>query len=410
LLKITDNNQGITLNEKVRFGFYYLHINNRMRYISMALISVLTLASCKEDKPVTQAGIPSLPVVEVTVDEIEIEKEFVGQVYGKVDIPIRARVDGFLEGIHFDEGRKVTKGQLLYTIDAQPFQAAVAEAKSGLAEAKIALVKAENDYARIKPLADVNAVSQSDLDAAIAEKGAAEAAVEAAQANVQMAEIQLSYTQIVSPINGLIGKTGARVGEYVGREPNPVILNTVSRIDTMRVDFYITENDYLRLARMVMKEREAGGTERKPQSRLKLVLGDGSVYEEPGKMDFIDRGVEESTGSILIQSSFPNSKNLLRPGQFAKVRAVMDKVENGILVPQRAVSEFQGKYFVWAVRDSNTIAQQPIQVRDGYRDYYLVDEGLKPGDKVVFEGLQQVKAGMTIIPIDTVFQSQYEVQ
>lgn len=379
---------------------------NRMRYISIALLSVSIFVSCSEEQPIHQAGVPTLPVVEVTVGEVEIEKEFVGQVYGKVDIPVRARVEGFLEGIHFDEGRKVTKGQLLYTIDAQPFQAAVAQAKSGLAEAKIALVKAENDYARIKPLADVNAVSQSDLDAAIAEKGAAEAAVEAAQANVQMAEIQLSYTQIASPIDGLIGKTGARVGEFVGREPNPVILNTVSRIDTMRVDFYITENDYLRFARLAIKE-ERRNQKRQANESLKLVLGDGSLYNELGRVDFIDRGVEESTGSILIQSSFPNPDKILRPGQFAKVRAVTNKMEEGVLLPQRCVSEFQGNYFVWLVNDSNTVQQQPVKVQDAYKDYYLIEEGVKRGDKVVFEGLQQVKTGVKINPVDTVFQSQF---
>lgn len=377
-----------------------------MRYISIALLSVSIFVSCSEEQPIHQAGVPTLPVVEVTVGEVEIEKEFVGQVYGKVDIPVRARVEGFLEGIHFDEGRKVTKGQLLYTIDAQPFQAAVAQAKSGLAEAKIALVKAENDYARIKPLADVNAVSQSDLDAAIAEKGAAEAAVEAAQANVQMAEIQLSYTQIASPIDGLIGKTGARVGEFVGREPNPVILNTVSRIDTMRVDFYITENDYLRFARLAIKE-ERRNQKRQANESLKLVLGDGSLYNELGRVDFIDRGVEESTGSILIQSSFPNPDKILRPGQFAKVRAVTNKMEEGVLLPQRCVSEFQGNYFVWLVNDSNTVQQQPVKVQDAYKDYYLIEEGVKRGDKVVFEGLQQVKTGVKINPVDTVFQSQF---
>ncbi len=377
-----------------------------MKYVSVVLVSTLFFFACSEENVNNQDRIPSLPVVEVTIDQVEVQKDFVGQVYGKVDIPVRARVEGFLEDIHFNEGRKVSKGQLLYTIDAQPFQAAVAEAKSGLAEAKISLVKAENDYARIKPLADVNAVSKSDLDAAIAEKGAAEAAVQAAEANVRMAEIQMSYTKIQSPIDGLIGKTGARVGEFVGREPNPVILNTVSRIDTMRVDFYITENDYLRFARLAQKEKKQN-TPRKATNSLRLVLGDGSVYEELGGIDFVDRGVEESTGSILIQSSFPNPNKILRPGQFAKVRAVTNKVENGVLVPQRCVSEFQGNYFVWLVGDSNIVQQQPISIQDDYKDYYLIKEGVQAGDKLVFEGLQQVKTGVEINPIDTVFHSQF---
>jgi membrane fusion protein (multidrug efflux system) len=379
-----------------------------MKRIALFIIAVASLAGCQQEQPMAPPP-PKLPVVHITQKDVEIDKEFVGQVYGKVDIPIRARVEGFLEGIHFDEGRNVEVGQLLYTIDSQPFEAKLAETQSNLAQAKITLVKANNDLTRIQPLAEINAVSQSDLDAAVAEKGAAEAAVEAAQAGVRMAEIELSYTRIESPINGLIGKTEAKVGEFVGREPNPVILNTVSRIDTMRVDFYITENDYLRFAKIALSDTNVNHKEIGPrqESNLKLVLGDGSLYEHRGSVDFVDRGVEESTGSILLQSSFPNPNRLIRPGQFAKVRAAVDEVDNATLVPQRCVSEFQGNFFVWGINDSNIVVQTPVQIRGSYQDYYIVNGGLNKETRILFEGIQNVRSGMTIQPFDTVFHSQY---
>ena len=364
----------------------------------------LALGNCGGAEGPKQMPPPALPVVGVTVQEVPIEKEFVGQVYGFYDIPIRARVVGYLEGIHFNEGFPVKQGQLLYTIDPQPFEQAVAAAQSQLAESKIRAINAKSDLDRIVPLAKINAVSKSDLDAANASYDAAVEGVKAANANLRISEIELSYTRIQSPINGLIGKTNAKVGEFVGQDPNPVILNTVSRIDSVRVEFFLTEADYLRFA----KEAIERGLDNNEAARpLRLVLGDGSIYEYTGKTDFIDRDVDPETGALLVQATFPNPKGLIRPGQFAKIRAIVTNIENGLLIPQRCVTEIQGNHFVMLVGDSGVVKQQSVQLGEKYKDYWLVQEGLEKDSRIVFEGLQKVREGMKINPQDTVFQSKF---
>lgn len=375
-----------------------------MKKFISGIVCLIVLFSCKEEQ-VQAPPPPTVQVVKVIEDTVRIEKDFVGQVYGIIDIPIRARVEGFLEGIHFREGMKVTKDQLLYSIDPQPFQASLTAAQSQLAEAKVDRVRASNDLKRVQPLADMKAVSERDRDASIAEKDASEEMVNAAKANVEMEEIQLSYTQIKSPINGLIGKTQAKVGEFVGRSPNPVLLNTVSRIDSVRVEFFITENDYLQLAKDIREDIAAG--HKRETFGLKLILSDGSIFEHPGKVDFINREVDSSTGAILIQASFPNPNGLIRPGQFARVRAVINELDNGMLVPQRAVSEFQGRFSVMVVTDSSTVTQKPIDILGKYKDYYIISKGLTKGESIVFEGIQKTKDGQKVNVEVIEFESQY---
>jgi membrane fusion protein (multidrug efflux system) len=220
----------------------------------------------------------------------------------------------------------------------------------------------------------------------------------------------LSYTKLYSPINGVIGKTNAKIGEFVGREPNPVLLNTVSRVDSIRVEFFITEDDYLYLARELREARKSGKTsEGQPSRPMKLILSDGSVFDQVGYVDFVDRSVGSATGSILIQSSFPNPDKLIKPGQFARVRVVVEAVEDGLLVPQRSVSEFQGNFFVLRVDENNKVEQAKVEIIGPHKDYYLIGSGLEKGDRIVFESIQQVKSGMTITPLDTVFQSQFDL-
>jgi len=238
-----------------------------------------------------EMGLPEIPVYETKAEAIDIYQEFVGQIYGYKDIAIRARVEGFLEGIHFKEGSRLVKGAKLYTVESQPFEADVAAKMSRVAEAKTMLAKAQSDLNRIKPLAEQNAVSQSDLDGAVAQYEASVASVEAANANLRAARIQLSYTQIHSPISGIIGRTKAKVGDFVGREPNPVILNVVSRIDTILVQFFITERQYLNIARYIQSEKDSLGDDRK-ETQFHLILVDGSVYEHRGKVDFVDREID----------------------------------------------------------------------------------------------------------------------
>jgi membrane fusion protein (multidrug efflux system) len=339
----------------------------------------------------------SIPPPEVTVtlpiqDSVPVIKEFVGQVYGYVDIPIRARVEGYLEKIHFNEGRGVEKGQLLYTIDDQPFQASVAQNQSHLAEAKIQAANALNELERIKPLAKINAVSQRDLDNAETQEAASRAAVEAAEAQLRLSKIELSYANIRSPIKGLIGKSEADVGEFVGRTPNPVILNTVSKLDSVRVEFFISENDYLQLAR----KYGTGQERRENQPDMFLVFSDQTVYKYPGKVNFVDREIDPETGALLIQSTFPNPDRLIRPGQFAKVRTEIYSIPNALLVPQRAVKQFQGVSSVFVVEADSTVQEITVELGPTYKDYWVVNRGLKSDQKVVYEGILKVASGAKV--------------
>lgn len=376
----------------------------KLPLVSIIAASVL-LFSCSETKKQQAPPPPQIKVVEVKLDSVRLTKDFVGQVYGKVDIPIRARVEGYLEGLHFQEGSRVKEGQLLYTIDSQPFDASVSAAQSKLVESEVELVRAENDLERVKPLAEMNAVSGRDLDAAMAERDAAEAMVEASRANLRLEEINRSYTSILSPIDGIIGKTEAKIGEFVGRDPNPVILNVVSLIDSVRVDFFITESVYLYAMQHLHENPSVATSERQP---LELVFSDGSVFEHTGEVDFVNREIDETTGTLLIQSTFPNPDRIIRPGQFARVRAVVNTNPKGLLVPQRCVSEFQGKHNVMVVADSNKVEQRSVQIQGPYKDYFLIGDGLKEGEKVVFEGLQKIKNGSVVNPETIEFESQFD--
>jgi membrane fusion protein (multidrug efflux system) len=380
--------------------------------VSVVVFVIFSLTSCGSKKKATPPP-PKIPVVSVLQRDVPIYKEFVGQVYGEVDIPIRARVSGFLEGIHFEEGRRVTKGELLYTIDQEPYQAQVAQEMSKLAEAKTGFVKAQSDLDRIEPLAKINAVSKSDLDAARAQYDAAKAYVDAADASVKLAEIQLGYCSIKSPINGIIGKTKAKVGEFVGQNPNPVILNTVSKLKNVRVEFFLSESDYLTLAQAYGHSTDDARKKklkdsRKEEEKLELILANGTVFDHKGKIDFIDRQVDPTTGSILIQASFPNPDRILRPGLFAKVRAVLYVDKHAILVPQRCIVETQGKHSVFTIQDS-VVRYTAVKVGPTVGDMWIIKSGLKKGDKVVLEGLQQVKEGMKIIPEVTTFKSKSKI-
>jgi membrane fusion protein (multidrug efflux system) len=351
---------------------------------------------------------PEIPVVVTKAEEVTLNMEFVGQIYGAKDIPIRARVEGVLEGIHFEEGFRVKEGDLLYTVERQQYEAGVAAKMSLVAEAETMLAKAESDLARIRPLAEKRAVSQSDLDAAVAIKEAAQASVEAARANLEAAEIQLGYTRITSPISGLIGKTRAKVGEFVGRDPNPVILNVVSQIDTVLVEFFVTEAQYLERMRnfnfdsISMDQR----AEMNRNDQPRLTLSDGYAYPHAGAYEFIDREIDPTTGSIRVQASFPNPELLLRPGQFARVKVVDRVVEDGITVPQRCVMELQGLYSVYVVTPENKVARRDVTVGQKVGRYWLITDGLSAGEQVVYEGLQKISAGDTVNPVVTDIEAE----
>ena len=375
------------------------------------LLFLLITSACDKDKEAKQAPPPPIPVVEVLQKDVPIYNYFVGQVYGQEDININARVEGFLTGIYFIEGTRVEKGKLLYTIDAEPFMAALASEKSKVAEAQTRLINAENEYARYKPLAKTEAVSQSDVDYVKATRDASIAGLEAAKASLRMAEINLSYTRVKSPITGFIGKTQARIGEFVGRSPNPVIINTVSKVQNVRVQFFLTETQYLFLAREI-RDRQGVGESRPKTDKIKisLILSDGSTHPYKGKVDFVNREVDAETGAILVQATFPNPELILRPGQFGRVKIMMKEDKGALLLPQRCVTELQGQYSVFVVNSENKIESRQIEIEVRFNDYYIVAEGLKANDKIVLEGLQKVGSGMEVTPVVTEFESQFEDQ
>jgi len=371
-----------------------------MSFRTIVLVTSLSffLFACNEEKKMEKAAPPppEISVIETKAEDVPLYLEFVGQTYGLKDITIRARVEGFLEGIHFKEGSWVKVGDLLYTLESQPFEEKVATRMSNVAEVKTVLAKNKGDLDRIEPLAKINAVSKSDLDAAQAAYDASLSSLEAAQANLRAVKIQLSYTKIMSPINGIIGKTQAKVGDFVGKDPSPVILNTVSQVDTILVTFFITETQYLEMTRYSAKM----DAERKEaiKASFELILIDGSRYNHPGKLDFVDREVDTTTGAMLVQASFPNPEKLLRPGQFTTVRIQAQVVKDAILIPQRSVMEIQGLYSVFVVDKDNKVVTREIKVGSKVGSSWMITEGLKPGEKVVYEGLQKVKDGSTAKP------------
>lgn len=359
--------------------------------------------SCNNSSTAETQPPPKVQVVKLNEHNITLEKDFVAQVYGFNDIPIRTRIAGYIEQIAFKEGGYVKKGDLLYVVDPDQLLEAVNAAKSDLARSKVNKERAISDLNRIKPLAEINAVSQRDLDAAIAAKKSSESVEEAAQANLRLAQIRLDYASIKSPVDGIIGKSMAVEGEFVGRAPNPVILNTVSTTDSLRVEFFVTENDYL-----AWSNRDQSNDDKTINIPLKLILSDGKVFNHEGKINFINREVNTITGAILVQAIFPNPDRLLRPGQFARVRASVKSISNALLVPQRCVNEVQGNFFVMRIDDEGKVEQVGIQLGQPYKDYFIVDEGLSVDDKIVFEGLQRAKGGNIVDPELIEFESQFK--
>ena len=378
-----------------RFRFPTPAITRTLVFIAATMF----LAACGRPEP------PAIPPMEVSVVKVQprdipIYLDMIGQTRGSVDIPIRARVDGVLEEIHFLEGRDVTKGQLLYVIDPTPFTARVVEARGRLAEAETRLAKAASDLERIRPLAEMDAVSEQDLDAAVAQFEAAEGSVQASRAQVEQAEIQLGYTRIEAPVGGLIGITKAKVGEYVGRSPNPVVLNVVSQTDPIRVRFSINEREYLRFRREFadsIRDIRDG----QPQSNaLQLILSDGSIHDYPGDVVSFDAAIDPTTGTLTLEADFPNPERIVLPGQFARVRGAIENRAAALAVPQRAVMETQGIFQLAVVGDDGTVDLRQVRMGPRVGDEWIVESGLEPGERVAIDGLQRMRPGIQVVVKD----------
>jgi membrane fusion protein (multidrug efflux system) len=364
-----------------------------MRHAGIATILLCFVCGCKSKREVPAAAPISIEVVAVAKKDLPLAREFVGRTCGSVDADVRARVQGVLIEQHFDDGTEVKEGQLLYSIDQAPFLAKLAAAKGQLAEAKTKLVQAESDLARIKPLAAIDAVSKRELDMAVASKGVADGAVQAAQAAVEAAEIELSYTKITAPVTGTIGISKVKVGEIVGSIPNSIVLNVVSKLEPIHVQFTLSEREYLYFARLAQQEGEA----RKKRS-LELVLADGNSHPYSGEVVKVDRGIDANSGSITVEAAFPNPGKFLRPGLFAKIKTVAETRKDVLLAPKKAIKEVQGTYMVYVVDPEGKVEQRNVQVGPLSGEFQVIENGLSDGEVIALEGIQRLRSGMTVVP------------
>jgi membrane fusion protein (multidrug efflux system) len=372
----------------------------------IAGVILLSLISCgKSEQP--QPPPPEVEVVRVEQKDVPIWNEWIGTLEGFVNAQIKPQVTGYLLRQTYSEGSFVKKGQLLFEIDPRTFQAALdqtkgqlANAEGQLAQAQANQIKAQNDVNRYTPLAKEQAIPQQDLDNAIqanaaaqAQVRAAKAQIDAAKAQVDAAQLNLSFTRIVSLIDGIAGIAQAQIGDLVGPS---TLLTSVSTLDPIKVYFPVSERGYLNY----VKENPdaAKRAEQEKKLVLELVLAGGSVYPHPGHFSFADRQVDVKTGTLRLQGLFPNPGNVLRPGQFARVRAITSTRKGALLVPQKAVTELQGNYQVAVVGSDNKVQIRPVKVGERVGTDWIIEQGLKPGDRVVAEGLQKVHAGMAVNP------------
>ena len=385
-------------------------MNTRQRCL---LAATLLLAACDSTKQAPPPPPPKVPVVQVITQDVPVYLEAVGETAGSLDIRIRARVDGILEQVHFKEGKFVKKGQLLYTIDTDVLEGKVRGAQGNLAEVRARLVRAESELSRVRPLVEIDALSKRTLDFAIAELEASKGEVAVAQALVDNTKVNLSYSKIYAPIDGLIGASEAYESDYVGRYPNPIVLTTVSQLDPIKVRFSISEQDWLMLVRK-RQAIEATGKKQEPDEEVKmeLFLADGSLYPHPGKFSFAGREIDAKTGTLLIEATFPNPKlevlnrknekqeyHTIRPGQFARVRSTIEIRRNATLVPQRAVRELQGTYQVFVVTEQDKVESRSVKIGVRVGELWLIEKGIKAGERVIVGGLHRVRSGMTVVPV-----------
>ncbi|HKE61142.1 MAG TPA: efflux RND transporter periplasmic adaptor subunit, partial [Nitrospira sp.] len=336
--------------------------------------------------------------------DVPIQREWVGTTDGSNNALIRAQVSGYLMKRPYTEGAFVKKGDLLFELDPRKFQTALDQALGDLTKAQAQFTKTKQDVERDTPLAKGGAISQKELDDSIQAHAAARGTLAAAKAAVEQAKLNLGWTKITAPIDGVVGIAQAQIGDLIDANTQ---LTSMSTLDPIKVYFPVSEHEYLEAADKVQqhyRERQEGKDY--DGALLELVLDGEKVYQHKGQFFLIDRQVDTKTGTIRVAAVFPNPNNILRPGQFARVRAVTNTREKAILVPQRAVTEMQGSYQVAVVTPENKVDIRPVKVGQRSGGLWIIDQGLKLGERVVVEGLQKVKAGMTVDPKP--FQDQPE--
>lgn len=357
-----------------------------------AVLALLCLTGCKGKAK----AIPPPPLVEVTPvvqADVPIYHDWIGVLDGLVNAQIRAQVTGYLETQNYREGDPIRKGDMLFEIDPRPFQAELDLAKGELAEAEARFGKTELDVKRYAPLVKDRAISQEEYDDAVQADLEAKAAVVAAQAQVEQAQLNLGFTQIASPIDGIASIARAQIGDLVG--PGSGNLTTVSTIDPIKAYYQVTEQAYINFTRLYATE--SNRYDRLKQLQTQLILTDGKPYPLMGTNYAVDREIGTTTGSLRIEALFPNPDYALRPGEFAHIRVKFETRHDAILVPQRAVSELQGNYQVAVVDADNKIRIQPVQVGERTGTQWIIENGLHPCDRVVAEGLQRIREGTTVV-------------
>jgi membrane fusion protein (multidrug efflux system) len=379
------------MNQDFEIGISVRGVPDRRHPLQMLLAAISTAvlwayAGCSSEAEKPAPPPPAVTVAPVVQKDVPIHQEWVGTMAGNVDADIRPKVEGFLLTRLYDEGTFVVKGQAMFQLDRRQAQAAVEQAEGNLERARAALGQAQIDVKRYTPLVAERAVSQAELDKATSAEKAAIATVDGDQAALDNAKLNLGWTTVTCPISGIAGVSKVAIGDLI-TPTTP--MTTVSSVDPIYVDINIAEQDYLRFKRE--KNRAAG-------QNLELVLGDGTVYAQRGHVLFLNREVDTRTGTIQVRSEFSNPGNVLRPGQYGRVRAVTELRKDALLVPQAAVSELQGIYQVGVVTPDNKVTIKTVKLGPQFGDRWVVDSGLQVGDNVVVDGLQRIKSGMTVNP------------
>jgi membrane fusion protein (multidrug efflux system) len=369
-------------------------VKDKQIFILVFLLAAIWLTGCQEEKKAAAPPPPpEVEVAEVVQKDVPVYQEWVASMDGLVNATILAQVQGYLIKQNYKEGDFVKKGAMLFEIDARPFQAALDEARAALAKQQAVLQTAQANLNRILPLAAANAVSQRDKDNAVGSVQSAEAQVLASHAQVRKAELDLGFTKIASPIDGIAGAANAQMGDLVGT-PQARMLTTVSTVDPIKVYVPISEREYLQVVGKTKEEKKADAE----KTTFELILADGSTWPQEGTFSFADRQVESQTGTIRVAILFPNPDNTLRPGQYAKVRALMQTEKGALLVPQRAVGELQGRHQVAVVNSDNTVSIRGVTVGERIGSLWVIREGITAGDRVVAEGTQKVGNGIKVTP------------
>ena len=370
-----------------------LAVPNALLALSSCLVISLQLGC--ERKEVGSTPAPEVLVTEVVQQDVPVYAEGIGTTAGQVDAQIRSKVQGYLLSRHYTEGAFVKTGDLLFKIDSRSYQASFDQMKGELARAEAAYKKTQLDVARDTPLAKQGAVSQKELDDSVQANEANKASVFSSRANLDKAKLNLDWTNITSPVDGVAGIANAQIGDLIMEN---TVMTTVSQVDPIKVLFPISEKLYLRFAERIQQGAANPNADRPNRPLLELILADGSVYPHRGQAALPDRQIDVKTGTITIVSYFPNPGNILRPGQYAKVRAVLETHLNALLVPQRAVDELQGTYRVAVVGGDNRVTVRPVKPGPRVGRHWVITEGLNPGEHVVVEGLQKIKNGLLVAP------------